>query len=171
MNYNNQQIENKSNNTVMFNVKDSQSCHIGARNYNKSTYPSFYVFLHTWQINNMPWGNWHASTSHNKAAAVIAPLMDCSLRCRYFFGSLLTGVCSIQLLLRFLSFPAIVKIVPLVDSAYGIPYISVDAMFLRIFAGRIFSLMVELLWSNIHAGRKLVSYAIHSSLRSLHMRI
>jgi len=54
MNYNNQQIENKSNNTIMFNVKDSQSCHIGARNYNKSTYPSYYVFLHTWQINNMP---------------------------------------------------------------------------------------------------------------------
>ena len=106
------------------------------------------------------WGNWHASTSHSKAAAVIAPLMDSSLRWRYFFGSLLTGVCSIQLLLRFLSFPATVKTVPLIDSAYGIPYISVDATFLRIFAGRKLSLMVELLWSNIRAGRKLVSYAI-----------
>ena len=38
----------------------------------------------------------------------------------------------IQLLLRFLPFLAIVVIVPLRDRAYGSPYISVDAKFLRI---------------------------------------
>ena len=51
-----------------------------------------------------------------------------------------------------------------IGSVYGIPYISVDATFLRIFAGRKLSLMVELLWSNIRAGGKLVSYATRSAV-------
>ena len=49
--------------------------------------------------------------------------MDSSLRFRYSFGSSLTGVCSIQFLLHFLSFPAIVTIVQLTERLWYSVYL------------------------------------------------